>query len=171
MYTSGSYGQSNASKSFEHQQQHDNQKQSYSYNYTETSTDLMRKDLTREASLGFGQIMGGGSDVRSFTSGSLDTYRNEESGNDSVEDLKVKANEAKNSLREAESVSMDAQANLRQLEAHAQEMRKMADEADTLARDLHAKASGKKKGVFGRGQKTDIVSLSRNSLIIDNIEF
>lgn len=131
-----------------------------------TSTDNVKKpDLIRDPSMGFGEVMGSGADLRSFSSGSYDMQSGEEYGN--VEDLKKEAKKAKEALREAENVAQHAQENKEQILAQANELRRVYDEAEKIAREAAVPATtGKKKGLFARGHKNDPVSFSTNPISI-----
>lgn len=121
-----------------------------SFNVTENPK---KADLIREPSIGFSGVMGGAADFRGFSSGSNDIPAEEDYGD--VEELKKKAKAAKDALREAENVALDAQESKAQVLAHANELRRLYDEAERLAREAAAPATGKKKGMFARGQKHD----------------
>jgi hypothetical protein len=124
---------------------------------------LDRGVLQRETSEGFGEVMGGGStplpqQPSGFTSGG--TSMSATSTFDSipvavsmkdVEDLKSKS-------KEADDVAKEAEASRRQLVAQLEELRKVADEAESKARAATDKPA-KKKGLLGRGgtQKKEAV--------------
>jgi chromosome segregation ATPase len=69
-----------------------------------------------------------------------------------IEDLKAKS-------KEADDIAKDAEASHRQLVAQLEELRKLADEAESKVRAASEKPT-KKKGILGRGgvaQKKDAV--------------
>ena len=105
-----------------------------------------------------GVVMGGTSNPSSFTGapssgdggGQYDPPKSVMS-NEEIDELKSKS-------READNVARDAEETRRQLVAQADELRRVADEAEKKSRD-HAKTmSGKKKGLLGRGKKKEAVS-------------
>jgi len=68
---------------------------------------------------------------------------------DNIEALKKK-------LKEAEDVARDAAESKRQMEAHAKELRRLADEADHKSRQYNKLPDEvKKKGFLGRGKKQE----------------
>lgn len=175
-YTNSNYGQPDPIRSSESNKEPESQNNynqaapnnAFTYNYGGASAQLEKSDLNRDTSLRFGEVMGSGSDLRSLMSGSVDTHSAYNEGVGDVNELTKKAKSAKDALREAESVAVAAEESKQQLLAQADELRRLADEAEKEARDAAAKSSGKKKGVFGRGQKLDIVSLLSEKLYANN---
>ena len=95
---------------------------------------------------GFGDVMGGASAPAysmsmQSTAGASDVKSPAE-----IETLKSK-------LREAENVARDAEETRRQLAAQADELRRVADEAEKKLRDHMKATDGKKKGIFGGKKK------------------
>lgn len=89
---------------------------------------------------GFGEVMGGTPD-RNSVAESLDASLPHTPSMKTVEDLKSKC-------REAEDVSRDAEETKRQLQAQMEELRRVADEAESKARALAEKPT--KKKLLGR---------------------
>jgi hypothetical protein len=138
------------------------QREQFSYNYSQPPAPVPsnhnQSGHNRELS-GFGEVMGGGGpDMRSLASGSTDVQIGAGGDDEDVDELRKKAKSATDALREAENVAKDAEDSKKQLMAQADELRRIADEAEKKARDMASNAAGKKKGLLGRGQKKDIVS-------------
>lgn len=111
---------------------------------------------------GFGEVMGSGPVIQqgSTTAGTAGApVYDSISGTPSlkeVEDFKAKS-------KEADDVAKEAEASRRQLVAQLEELRRLADEAESKARAATDKPV-KKKGLLGRGgavQKKDVVRMIR----------
>ena len=104
---------------------------------------------------GDGSVMGGTSNPASFAnapSGGDGAYEPPKSvmSNEEIDELKSRS-------READNVARDAEETRRQLVAQADELRRVADEAEKKSRDHIKATSGKKKGFMGRGKKKEAV--------------
>ena len=137
--------------SYSYIQQESTEKNMYSGGgYTGGGGDGHNRNLS-----GFGEVMGSGP-TQGFTSPTgaqtFDSIPHTISMKE-VEDLKYKS-------KEADDVAKDAEASRRQIEAQLEELRRLADEAESKAREASEKPV-KKKGLLGRGggQKKDAVRM------------
>jgi hypothetical protein len=102
----------------------------------------------RNASSGFGEVMGGSADLQSLAE-SIDAVPSTPSMRE-IDDLKSQS-------READAVARDAEATHRQLVAQMTELRRLAAEAESKSRSV-AEKPAKKKGMFGKSKAVDVVS-------------
>lgn len=122
---------------------------------------------TRDASSGFGEVMGGGPVHQQQEFLSVNTSPGATKFNavahvpsmKEMEDLKSK-------YKEADDIARDAEASRRQIVAQLDELRRLADEAESKVRAATAVVVPKKKGLFrhgGAAQKRDEVRMNGNS--------
>jgi hypothetical protein len=127
---------------------------------------LDRGVLQRETSEGFGEVMGGGStplpqQPSGFTSGGTSMSATSTFDSISVAVSMKDVEDLKSKSTEADDVAKEAEASRRQLVAQLEELRKVADEAESKARAATDKPT-KKKGLLGRGgtQKKEAVCMA-----------
>lgn len=102
---------------------------------------------------GFGEVMGGSADLQSLAE-SIDVLPSTPSMKE-IDDLKSQS-------READAVARDAESSHRQLIAQMEELRRLADEAESKSRSLSDKPI-KKKGLLRKGKKPDVVRLAQSN--------
>jgi hypothetical protein len=124
---------------------------------------LDRGVLNREASEGFGEVMGGGptpllQQPSGYTSGGTSMSPTATFDSIPVAVSMKEVEDLQSRSKEADDVAKEAEASRRQLVAQLEELRKVADEAESKARAAADKPT-KKKGLLGRGgaQKKDAV--------------
>lgn len=125
---------------------------------------LERGVLNREASEGFGEVMGGGPVPSLLNQGMISpSMGGTMLGSSTFDSVPVavsmkEAEDLRSKSREADDLAQEAEASRKQMVAHLEELRKVADDAENKARSAADKPV-KKKGLLGRSgvQKKDAV--------------